>query len=82
LQIDDPDLDFSKAKDLAKEKAREHCRDPMLLSWHSGKTGKFYPRFECGGGDTPSWRVFAEARGGNLTIDINNGEYTFIYLQL
>ncbi|MCJ7616395.1 MAG: AF1514 family protein [Desulfobacterales bacterium] len=26
--------------------------------------------------------MFAEARGGNLTIDINDGEYTFIYLKL
>ncbi|MCG2831296.1 MAG: AF1514 family protein [Desulfobacteraceae bacterium] len=26
--------------------------------------------------------MFAEARGGNLTIDINDGEYIFIYLKL
>ena len=25
LQVDDPALNFSKAKDLAKEKARERC---------------------------------------------------------
>ncbi|MBU4388632.1 MAG: AF1514 family protein, partial [Proteobacteria bacterium] len=75
-------LDFSKARDLAKGKAGERCNDPMLLSWHNGKTGEFYPRFECGSGDKPPWIVFAEARGGNLTIDINDGEYIFIYLKL
>ncbi len=82
IHIADPDLNFSKAKGLSKEKARERCKDPMLLSWHNGKTGEFYPRFECGSGDKPAWVVFAEARGGNLTIDINGGEYVFIYLKL
>jgi hypothetical protein len=82
IHIADPDLKFSKAKDLSKEKARERCKDPMLLSWYNGKTGEFYPRFDCGSGDKPAWVVFAEARGGNLTIDINDGEYIFIYLKL
>jgi len=82
LQVDDPALDFSKASALAKEKARERCKDPMLLSWHNGKTGEFYPKFECGSGGKPPWITFAEARGGNLTIDINDGEYTFIYIKL
>ena len=82
LRIDDPDLDISRATDLAKEKARENCNDPMLLSWYCGKTGEFSPKFECGYTHKPPWIVFAEARGGNLTIDINDGEYVFIYLKL
>ena len=82
IHIVDPDLDFLKAKDLSKEKAGERCKDPMLLSWHNGKTGEFYPRFDCGSRDKPAWVVFAEARGGNLTIDINDGAYVFIYLML
>ena len=45
-------------------------------------SNEFYPGFECGSGDKPPWIVFAEARGGNLTIDINDGEYIFIYLKL
>jgi hypothetical protein len=82
LHIDDPDLDFSKAKDLAKEKAGELSKDSMMLSWHNGKTGECYPSFDCGGGDKPPWIVFAEARGGNLFIDINDGAYVFIFLRL
>ena len=82
IHVADPDLNFAKAKDLSKEKARKRCKDPMLLSWCNGKTGEFYPRFDCGREDKPAWVVFAEARGGNLTIDINDGEYVFIYLML
>ena len=82
LQIDDPDLDIATAGELAKAKARELNKDAMLLSWYCRKTGEFAPKFECGYKKEPPWIIFAEARGGNLTIDINDGEYIFIYLKL
>jgi hypothetical protein len=81
IKIENPDLDFAEAKDLAKQKAKEFCTDPMLLSWYQGKTGESYPNLECGKGDKPAWIVYAESRGGNLTIDINAGQYLFIYLE-
>ncbi|MGD2096913.1 MAG: AF1514 family protein [Desulfobacterales bacterium] len=80
LKVDHPDMDFAEAKDLARKKALEMCADPMLLSWYQGKTGKSYPNLECGPGDRPAWIVYAASRGGNLTIDINSGQYVFIYL--
>jgi len=98
LKIDNPKLDFVEAKDLAKQKAKETCADPvldfaeardktnqaepMLLSWYQGKTGESYPNMECGPGDKPAWIVFAESRGGDLTVDINAGQYVFIFLSL
>lgn len=82
IQINDENLDFIKAKDMAKEKAKTFCVDPMLLSWYQGKTGDSYPNFECGSNDKPGWIVFAESRGGDLVIDINQGEFIFIYLSL
>ena len=80
LEVDDPDLDFAEAKDLAKQKAKELCADPMLLSWYQGQSGESYPNLECGSDDRPAWIVYAASRGGNLTIDINAGQYVFIYL--
>ena len=82
LKIDNPGLDFIEAKEMAKQKAKEISADPMLLSWLQGKTGKSYPNLECGPGDKPAWIVFAESRGGDLTIDINKGQYVFIYLSI
>ena len=76
------DLDFEAAKSIARQKAMEFCRDPMLLSWCNGQTGAYYPNLECGTGGRPAWIVFAESRGGDLTIDINDGQYIFIYLRL
>jgi hypothetical protein len=80
--VDDGDIDFVEAKDKAKQKAKEICTDPMLLSWYIGSTGEGYPNLECGRGDKPAWIVYAESRGGNLTIDINNGSFIFYYLML
>jgi hypothetical protein len=82
IEIDNPDLEFAEAKDCAKQKAKETCADPMLLSWYQGKTGESYPNLECGPGDKPAWIVYAESRGGNLKIDINEGQYVFIYLSI
>lgn len=82
LYIDDSDLDIATAKNLAKEKAIERNKNAMLLAWYCRKTGTFAPKFECGRTETPPWIVFAEARGTNLTIDINDGEYIFLYLKL
>lgn len=80
LAVDDDDLDYDSAHDLAKEKAKELTDDPMLLSWYCGRTGEYYPKTECGRMDKPAWIVFAESRGADIAININDGEYIFLYL--
>lgn len=75
-------LDFKDARQLAKEKAREISSNPMMLAWKNGKTGEYYPTHECGTTQKPAWIVYAEARGANLTIDINNGDYIFLWLKM
>ena len=82
IHVPDQDLDFLKAKNLAKEKALELSPDPMLLSWYNGKTGECYPKLECGTWDKPVWIIFAESRGADIAININDGEYIFLYLSL
>jgi len=54
----------------------------MLLSWNNAETGDYYPAFECGRSGRPGWVVYADARGADLTIDINDGRYTFMFLML
>ena len=82
LKSHNPHPDFAEAKDLSKQKAKEFCTDPMLLSWYQGETGESYPNIECSPGDKPAWIVYAESRGGDLTIDTNEGQYVFIYLSI
>jgi hypothetical protein len=66
----------------SKKEAKKHCADTMLLSWYQGKTGEGYPNLECGKADAPAWVLCAESRGGDLTIDVNDGDYMFFYLSL
>lgn len=40
MQIAGEKLDFSLAKQAAKDKAFERCDHPMILSWKNGRTGK------------------------------------------
>jgi hypothetical protein len=72
-------LDFETAKQIADQKAGDLCSDPMMLAWYQGKTGEYTPKTECGVGDKPAWIIYAESRGGDITIDINEEEYIFIY---
>lgn len=82
LNINDPDFDFIKAKQMAKDKAFEKCNNPMILSWKKGKTNESYPNYECGAEGKPFWIRYAEGRGANLTIDFNDGEYVFMVLKM
>lgn len=54
----------------------------MILSWKNGKTGEFYPARECGTQKKPAWIYYAQVRGANLTININDGEYIFMILTM
>jgi hypothetical protein len=81
LTIEDPQLDLMAARAAAKQKAREIDANAMMLSYHSAKTGEFWPSYDCGGNGRPPWLVFAESRGYNLKIDINEGDYQFFYLR-
>jgi hypothetical protein len=82
FHVDSGDLDFTSAKNLAKQKAATLCKDPMLLSWYQGRTGESYPNLECGRDDTPAWILYAVSRNGDISVNINEGEYIFIFLSL
>ncbi len=82
IQVDQKDLNFARAKDIAKAKATELSKDPMLLSWYNGRNGEYFPKMECGPRDKPVWIVFAESRGADIAINVNDGEYIFLYLSL
>jgi len=79
IQTTGGDLSFHSARDIANREAKKLCSDPMLLAWYEKKTGRYSPPVDCCGEEKPSWVVYAESRGGNITIDINQEEYVFIY---
>lgn len=82
LQLDEDTLTMEAAMTRAREKARAINPDAMMLSWHSGKTGDYWPQYECGAVGGHPWEVFANARGCNLIINVNDGAYVFYFLKL
>jgi hypothetical protein len=79
LQVEDEELDFARAKQLADKEAKKLTADPMLLAWYNAKTGEFSPPVTCCGEDRPTWLIYAESRGGTICIDINEEEFVFVY---
>lgn len=79
LHLDAEIMDLKSARLIADQKVHEMAADPMLLSWYEARSGRFSPQVECCSEKKPGWVVYAESRGGNITIDINNQEYVFIY---
>ena len=82
IEVGDQQLTLAAASALAKEKARDLDPNAMMLSYHSGKTGEYWPAYDCGGDGRPPWIVFAESRGYNLLIDVNAGDFEFFYLRM
>ena len=79
IDVTDAPLDFARARAIAEARARQEAADPMLLAWYDRGTGRFSPQVTCCGDDKPAWLVYAESRGGDLVIDINNEAYVFVY---
>ncbi len=75
----DEALDFQAAKDLAFKATRQHGIEPMLLAWFDSKRQKYSPPVECCGEDKPSWLIYAESRGGDIIVNINDLDYVFIF---
>ncbi|MDR3567828.1 MAG: AF1514 family protein [Syntrophobacteraceae bacterium] len=74
-------LDYARAKRLADQEAAKASSEPMLLAWYDAKEGKFSPGVECccHTNKKPSWLIYAETRGGEIQVVINDLEYVFVY---
>jgi hypothetical protein len=81
LTIEDPALDFPRAKHAADRRARELCAEPLLLAWFDRAAGRHSPNIVCCREDRPTWLVYALSRGGDLVIDINREAFVFVYLR-
>ncbi len=79
VHLEEMPNDLEAARRIADEKALKRAADPMLLAWYEARTGRFSPNVACCSETKPGWLVYAESRGGNITIDINDEAYVFVY---
>ncbi|MDY6908572.1 MAG: AF1514 family protein [Thermodesulfobacteriota bacterium] len=72
-------VDFQTARRLAEEKARERLAEPMLLAWYDREAGTYSPKVECCDEHKPGWLVYAESRGGDVTVSVDREAYVFVF---
>lgn len=72
-------LDYAAAHALADVLSKKAARDAMLVAWFDGKNNVGYPQVQECTGDKPGWLAYAESHGGNLGVNINGGEFVFVF---
>lgn len=78
LTVSGIDLDFETAQALAKIVVARREADAMLLAWWDRARRKASPDIpECQ--HQPAWLAYAESRGGRLMVNVNRGDYRFVF---
>lgn len=72
-------LDYAAAHILAGALAEKAAGETMLVAWFDGKNNAGYPEVQECTGDKPGWLAYAESHGGNLGVNINGGEFIFVF---
>lgn len=79
IKADPSGLDFMAARDIADEKVNSLSSDSILISWYNATTGESHPdgKNRCAG--KPGWLSHAELSKCDMTVDINDEQFVFIY---
>ena len=81
LQLDTPKANFEAAKARADDSSKTLLREPMLIAWYDGIEKEEHPQIpECQ--HKPGWIAYAEGHNGKLFIDVNQGQFMFIYADI
>lgn len=72
-------LDYAIANTVASTLAEKAAGETMLVAWFDGKNNMGYPRARECTGDKPGWLAYAENHGGNLEVNVNGGEFIFVF---
>lgn len=80
IKTEPADLDFPTARRIAEDKARALCPAPTLICWYDSTTGRCHPEVQCASTGKPGWLDYAEACKCDMTVDINDEQYIFVYL--
>jgi hypothetical protein len=80
IRLEEPSPDFSRARRRATRLAQYYHSNARLLSWFDRTAEVYFPHYfgPCRAGK-PSWVEYAKFHGANLTVDINDEDYVFVY---
>ena len=73
------ELDFISAQGLADKKVESLSSASILISWYNATTGESYPDVKSRCAGKPGWLSHAELCNCDMTVDINDEQFVFIY---
>jgi len=71
--------EFMTAKALAFHQAKQVSSDPMLMAWFDKGAARYSPDVICCDYEKPAWLVYAESRGADISVNVNDLDYVFVY---
>lgn len=81
LQLETTNANFNAAKTRADASSKSVLREPMLVAWYDGIQHEEHPNIpECQ--HKPGWIAYAEDHNGKLLVDVNQGQFMFIYADI
>jgi len=80
VSISGMEVGFDLARELGRSLAEKGDPETMLVAWEDKRNRKHSPScVKCDIADEPGWLVYGRNHGGRLKIDVNAGEYVFIF---
>lgn len=71
-------LDYEMAKSFSDLEDSQLSKEFMIVAWYDGQNDVEHPSVpECQ--HKPGWQAYADGHGGEIKVDINGGEFIFIY---
>lgn len=78
VQLEGMSLNYTSARSISETVATQEIEGPMCIAWYDGQKQEEHPNVtECQ--HKPGWLAYAEGHGGRLTVDLNRGEFIFIF---
>lgn len=72
-------LDYATARAVVQQLAEKAAGRTMLVAWFDAKNNSGHPEVQECTGNKPGWLAYAESHGGNLGVNINGGEFVFVF---
>jgi hypothetical protein len=80
LQIEGLQLAYESARAISETVVNQLVESPMCVAWYDGHKKEEHPAVpECQ--HKPGWLAYAEGHGGKVKIDLNHGEYVFVFAE-
>ncbi|HEY5601812.1 MAG TPA: AF1514 family protein [Gammaproteobacteria bacterium] len=78
LHIEGMQLDYASARAISETVANHIVESAMCIAWYDGQKQEEHPAVpECQ--HKPGWLAYAEGHGGRIKVELNDGEFVFIF---